>query len=542
MASAGRFPVMLMTGRTFERQLHAVAKQAEERTWARARESYEQHYAEMDFEKKNAWWMNLTSGGDYRAAVTEQQRQAAVKRSRGQFLNNPILGQAARLYFAFVYGRGITTVKVNEDLAAKDKGMADRLLKVIDQFWTDRHTQFYLSGYLAQRDRHDQLQRDGEVPILVSEKGGQFSCAVLDSLEVVDVIEHRTLPGVPVLWKRQYRLRDGNAKVEWYRAIEVAGPGGNDEWQTAMKTAGVKAWGQGARLVEKTPNGSQLWLYMVKANRHETLPLRGHPVWYSVLPWCAAVQAQVADLRTYCRALAAWAWKQKTPGANAAELSAAKGTLASTLDGTVQKPVVGSIRLETEGQNLEPISLGTGGANSFSIGIERSLEMVYTGLGLPAHYFAGQEPGGLTTADKTELRVRKLFEAEQLYWTAVYDGLFGHLARLADMNVQASGLIDIDFPALVDEDAVPLLGALSQAGVAGIIAPEDACRTAAYALGAEDVDAWVERLVTAAPGDAATMTEIDQMIESNYLKAAPIVLRWSRRLQHKARESMAKGA
>jgi len=536
-----------MTDRTFDRRIREAVKQTENKVWTRARESYEQHYAELDWEKRNSWWMNLTDSANHKGAVSEQQRQAAVKRSRGNFLNNPLIVQAARLYFGFVYGRGVTMPKVNEDVMAKDKRAAAQLLAIIEQFWTDPHVQFYLSGYLAQRERHDQLQRDGEIPILVSEKGRRFSAAILDSLEITDVIEHRTLPGVPVLWKRQYKDRSGTNHIEWYRAIEMSGPEGADEVKFASSTAGNKTWGQGGKLMDKTAGGTQLWLYMVRVNRFETLPLRGHPAWYSVLPWCAAVQAQVADLRTYCRALAAWAWKQKMPGANAADVSAAKGSLASTLDQTVQRPVVGAIRLETDAQNLEPISLGTGGANSFSIGIERTLEMVYAGLGLPAHYFAADQPGGLTAQDQTELRVRKLFESEQLYWTAIYDGLFGHLARLAGLDVQASRLIDIDFPALVDTDAVPLLGGLAQAVMSGYIAPEDACRTAAYGLGAEDIDAWVERLAGAASESTETLTEVESLVDRDPLKAAPIVLRWARRVQkaareHQARETAGKGA
>jgi len=202
--------------------------------------------------------------------------------------------------------------------------------------------------------------------------------------------------------------------------------------------------------------------------------------------------------------------------------------------------VTGAIRIEGEGQSLEPIDVGSGGATAFRIGIEESLKMVYAGLGLPGHYFGDSAPGGLASTDRTELPVRKLFESEQMFWTNVYDSLFQWLARLAGKTINTQAIIEVDFPALVEKDANSLLAGLSSAVMAGYVSPEDACREAAYALGADDVEAWVDRLTEMTADNTQTLTEVESLLQREPLKAAPIVLRWARRVERAARESRAK--
>ena len=521
--------------------------------WKRAEESWATHQTEVDYQAKSALWYSLVDVTGTRSIVAEPQRQEDVKRSRLNFKSNPLIRRAAKVYFDFTFGRGVSLPRLSADweksLLQADKtddtgktkrpALAVAIEAIVRQFWYDPWVQFYLTGYPAQRDRYDQLLRDGEFPLVIAHKGGQFSVAVLDSLELVDVIEHRARPGVPALWKREYTGRDGARSTEWYRAIECSGD--EAEWKDAANTRSVREWGSRGGLRDKAKDGSDLWLWVVRLNRFETLALRGHPEFYSAIPWCSAVQEQVANLRTYCRALAAWAWKEKlAAGAGSGAVAAAAGRLASTLDGTVNRTVTGAVRVEGEGQSLEAIDVGSGGATAFRIGIEESLKMVYAGLGLPGHYFGDEAPGGLASTDRTELPVRKLFESEQMFWTSIYDSLFQWLARLAGKTINTQSIIEVDFPALIEKDAAGLMAGLSSAVTAGYVAPEDACREAAYALGADDVEAWVDRLTEVSTDNTQSLTEVESLIRRAPLQAAPIVLRWARRVERAARESRAK--
>ena len=344
---------------------------------------------------------------------------------------------------------------------------------------------------------------------------------------------------VPVLWKRQYGTRDGGQAVEWYQAIECYDD--PEEIKSVANTRSTRQWGARAGLRDKSNDGSDLWLWVVRLNRFDTLALRGHPEFHAAIPWCAAVQEQTANLRTYCRALSAWAWKEKlAAGAGSGAIATARGALASTLDGSVNRIVTGAVRVEGEGHDLEPIDVGSGGAQAFRIGIEESLKMVYSGLGLSGHYFGEESPGGLAATDRTELAVRKLFESEQQFWTSIYDSLFQWCARLVGIELNTQAIIEVDFPALVEKDSAGLLTGLSSAVTAGYVAPEDACRVAAYQLGADDVEAWVERLSEVTADNTQSLTEIESLIEREPLKAAPIVLRWARKVERAARESRAK--
>lgn len=557
MANDGRLPLIATRGavqRVIDSAVHEATKLTEERVWKRAEESWASHQSEVDYQAKSALWYSLVDVTGTRSIVPEPQRQEDVKRSRLNFKSNPLIRRAAKVYFDFTFGRGVSLPRLSADWVeslrqaegkdtatggTEQPAIAKAIQNIIQQFWYDPWVQFYLTGYPAQRDRYDQLLRDGELPLLIAHKGGQFSVAVLDSLELVDVIEHRARPGVPALWKREYTERGGARSTEWYPAIECSGD--EAEWREAANVRSVKEWGSRGGLRDKAKDGSDLWLWVVRLNRFETLALRGHPEFYAAIPWCSAVQEQVANLRTYCRALAAWAWKEKlAAGAGSGAITAERGRLASTLDGSVNRPVPGAIRIEGEGQTLEAIDVGSGGATAFRIGIEESLKMVYAGLGLPGHYFGDEAPGGLASTDRTELPVRKLFESEQMFWTSIYDSLFQWLARITGKTINTQAIIEVDFPALIEKDAVGLLTGLSSGVAAGYIAPEDACRVAATALGADDVEAWVDRLTEVSTDNTQTLTEVESLIQREPLKAAPIVLRWARRVERAARESRAK--
>ena len=556
MANDSKLPMLMGRGsveRVIRQSVTEASKLTEERVWKRAEESWASSQAEVDYQAKSNLWYSMVDVLGQRSAITEAQRQEDVKRSRTNFRVNPLVRRAAKVYFDFVFGRGVSTPRLSSDWVeslqqaeGKEPGDSEEQPKaaasveaIVRQFWFDRWIQFYLTGYPAQLDRYYQLLRDGEMPLLIAHKAGQFSLSVLDSLELVDVIEHRSKPGVPVLWKRQYGTRDGGQAVEWYQAIECYDD--PEEIKSVANTRSTRQWGARAGLRDKSNDGSDLWLWVVRLNRFDTLALRGHPEFHAAIPWCAAVQEQTANLRTYCRALSAWAWKEKlAAGAGAGAIATARGALASTLDGSVNRIVTGAVRVEGEGHDLEPIDVGSGGAQAFRIGIEESLKMVYSGLGLSGHYFGEESPGGLAAADRTELAVRKLFESEQQFWTSIYDSLFQWCARLVGIELNTQAIIEVDFPALVEKDSAGLLTGLSSAVTAGYVAPEDACRVAAYQLGADDVEAWVERLSEVTADNTQSLTEIESLIEREPLKAAPIVLRWARKVERAARESRAK--
>jgi hypothetical protein len=536
----------LLTRKAAESMISGAVERAEERTWARARESYDALISEQSWLQHNQVWLSALGGGKSR--LDENLRRSYVERSRANALHNPLYVRALQTYFTFVFGRGISRPRLADDwvesLQSGERATdalpreAEALEAIVKTFWTAPDSQHNLTGYHAQQKRYMQLLTDGELPLLIFERGGKFTVGCLDSLELQDFIEHPKKAGTPLAWKRQYATRSGGQITEWYPAAESVGA--EDELAKQFNTLGVKdagsGSGRGGRLIDKI-DGTRVWLWNLVVNRADPLGIRGVPPFFSVLPWSAAAQDLTSNLRTYLRALSAWAWKVKLgQGATAANVSSVKSQLASQFSGaaypTNPAPVVGSVRVETQGQDLEPITFGAGGAQAFETAIKTCLDMVYAGTGLPSHYFGNVDTGNLATASAMELPVRKLFESEQQWWTELYDTLFQWMGRVSGLVVDAETVIEIDFPTIVERDATALLQGLSQATMAPLIAPEDACRTAAALLGADDIEAWVERLtVGSADTQAAGATELEAMIRDNPLKAAPVVLRLTRKVR-----------
>lgn len=521
-------------------RLAAAVAAARESGIAAATESWANHQVEIEWRRNQSKWLQEVNGTKL-GRVDEQSRLAAVGRSRNNALNNPLIVRALGVYFGFVFGRGVSAPRLSADFekmlrdearvdaASPAPAQVERLNAIIADFWHDADNRRYLTGYRAQRDRYYQLLEDGELPLLLFEKAGHVTCVALDTTDIVDVVPHPRYPGVPLLWKRHITLTEGGERDEWYRAVETYGD--DKTVQDELGKIGARRFGVAGKLRDRTADGTRIWLMMVRVNSADPMALRGHPPLFSAFPWSAAVQELVADLRTYLRALAAWAWKEKVTG-TASDVAAARTALQSTTDGKNPRPVVAAVRVEGKGRDLEPINVGTGGAGSFSVAIDECLNMVYAAAGLPAHYFGDTEQGTLATATAMELPVRKLFEAEQQWWTALYDELIQFVARVNGFEVATDRFIEIDFPTIVERDAPSLLGALSQATATGVISQDDACRTAAYALGADDVEAWVERLESPDSGPG-TLTELEAAMESEPAKYAPIVLRFSRKVRER---------
>lgn len=488
--------------------------------------SLERTLAEADLLKSAMVQFDTAYGGG-NGVADEAARLAALDKSRRHFLGDPIVTQAERVWFEFIFGRGVSEPKLAEDyekMLRDEMGLAEdadkpesavKLEKLVMSCWSAPDSRNYLTGFDAQRRAHRRLARDGELPVLIFANSNKtdFAFGLLESREVCLAVEHPEKPDTPVAWCRKWKRNNGGEGVEWYWSAESIG----QDWSKFLPKS-------------VTPKDG-VWLALFRSGA-EACKMRGWPLFWSSLSWSNAANETVSNLRTWLRAKAMLAWDEKVP---AGKEGSRQTTWATKLDGSNPTAPVGSAYIHNDQYGLEPIEISDAGSKMFETAILQCKLMAFAGVGLPAHYFADISQGNLATATAVELSVRKLFEAEQQWWTGMHDSLIQYVARLSGIDVNARRVIEIDFPTIVEKDAVVLLGALAQAVPGGVISAEDACRTAAYALGADDVEDWVERLMASAP-DSQTATELDTLIQNAPEQAAPIVLKFARRV----REGIAK--
>ena len=479
----------------------------------------------------------------------EKQRVKIVCDMRQHFASDPLIWAAFRTYWSFVFGRGLRRPQVSaawskslQGDAAEPPDVVKALDKLLTQVWLDPITQFYLGNLQAQQRMYMRLKQDGELPILVCGNGvkgpgARFGLMVIDSLEIPAWEKDPKHPGIALAWERSVMGQMGiKTSSEWYADIETA------------------IAGDGLPTIDYLPADIKLidnkWLYVVNEGSDPTSP-RGLPVWMSALGFAREVKSSCEDMRTYIKALTNWAWKEKVTGGQA-KVNQMSAQVGSTLDLTHPVGPVAKIRSMGMGRDLEPIEIGTGGANAFTALIKDLKLMVCAATGLPAHLFGDVAAGRLTTAASLDVAVVKTFQSEQRFVESIFDVLFRKLALMAGLDVaDTEELIQIDFPELDTKDAAPMLTAMAALKQAGFPGPEIA-EEAAKLLGA-DPDKWVERMEQDAANAQAnvqpqSLTEFNSMVdraaeaqdEDTLARCATFALRFAGRAEQELRKLQAR--
>jgi hypothetical protein len=106
-----------------------------------------------------------------------------------------------------------------------------------------------------------------------------------------------------------------------------------------------------------------------------------------------------------------------------------------------------------------------------------------------------------------ELAQLKRFAGWQQWWIGCYDELFRTIARLDGIKTDTAKFIEIDFPALTqDEFATSAAGLAALKSQPGSMSDEDFARQVAYLCQSDDIEGWVTRAMTEANSAEATLT------------------------------------
>jgi len=419
--------------------------------------------AQQELNLEDVGWKKLgesVAGYDLKSSV----RERSVKMSREMVIKSPLCRRAVSLWTNFGIGDGIrlTTPAVAAN-------------KMLEALWRMEANSEVL-GDEGQRKSSNRLLVDGEVFFIidftegksispVSGAGiGNVSFPRMQRVKTEEITEIISSPG------------DEDDVIAYERTIPRSsvsvdggprGPRGPKkriywDWKAADRFGNLTL-GQGRKKKEAKVETGQ-FIYHVKVNG---LGLRGHPILTSVLPWALAHVKFMEARVNIQRMIATFAMKARIKGTSRT-LASLRNKFASTMStgGATDPeknplPATGSLWLENEGMDLQPMKMETG-ATSAAVDGAMILTTFALGVDLYPHYFGVVEGMDVGTAGALEVPLVKGFAAYQEMWGQVYREMSLFILKRMKSKGANQLQINVDFPELVNRDRAKMVEALSR--------------------------------------------------------------------------------
>lgn len=467
-------------------------------------------------EQDEAGWALMGSGLNGEAFGRDHIQQV-TRLARIMSVADPLIRRAVSLHLAFMWGGGVTITAEQETDAEQDVNA------VLQAFLDDEKVKKVLSGASAHEVRERALKTDGEYFL------------ALPTSPLTGRVRPRRVPGDEV---RDIITNPEDSVDVWYYE------------RTYVQRSVVATTSSASRISEETVtvyypdvsyrpatrprylNGRQIrWdAPVVHLAVNVTERGRGVPDLYAALPWAQGYKGFLQDWAGLVKALSRLAFKISSKTARGQ--SAARAAFAAapvSADGQVGQTVITG-----EGQSVEAI--GKSGATIDSNSGRPLAAMVASATDVPVTMLLADPgvTGARATAETLDrpfyetIKARQTLHAGFLNTVLEYvireavraprGGLKGVVGRdplTGEEAVQLAGDQSIDlrveFPKLDRADVGTLMEAISKADGMDKLPPELLARLAMLALGVDDIDAWLEKIVDAngefiSPGDAAAAT------------------------------------
>jgi hypothetical protein len=359
-------------------------------------------------------WLNLSSSSAL--GVEDSTRITAVKTARTSFYTDPMAKQAIRLWTDYSFGEGLT-FKTNDEAASE----------ALDAFFDAPENRAIL-GSRGQRKSSDKLLVDGEIFFVLFIGPDLVQIRTIDPLEITEIITDPDDIENPMFYRRDWMDRQGKQHTSYYRSTN------NEENKATPDSAGKEQ--------QATTDAKDSMVYHLALN---TLGQRGTPLLLPAQFYLKYQKKFLAARISIMLALTRFAWKNKIQGG----ASAAATAKAAFQDKT---PAAGSVVVENQSSNLEPIRTDTGSAQAYQDGRMIKL-MICAAVGWPEQYFGDLSTGNLATAKTVELPVAKMCGSYQKIWSDAYQDICEIVLKNAGVS-EENWYIDFDFPAITPLDAV----------------------------------------------------------------------------------------
>jgi hypothetical protein len=421
-----------------------------------------------------------------------ESREAQVARAYRFFFEDPIVKRSVKLFTNYVLSRGIKQPRYRRDARKGDRDTeADRAADLINRFWNDPENKIALTGHVAQREKNDELQLQGNVFLLLFRQEGAapvdqqigilsngdpqlepptLKITDLREREIVEVITHPGNRKVPVWYKRVYVPME----YQFDRATELGIGGYNRsarpvtryyrDWRFEAPTEWEgRPWGPPPELVAEGR------IYHIKVNCTSDMRF-GQTEMQAVLKWAQGLNQFMTSRMMVAQALAAIAMQARTRGGTRAVSQASKqlqdiSRLAGDVEGTnlrrTQRADQGrtKVAVSNEGVDLRPMVQDTGAAGAMT-DTQVMKGQIAAGTGIPIHHLGDVGSANLATATSMDAPLQRMCEDRQeLLQTIVLD-ITGFM--LEGERIDPSRL-EVEMPPILSKDVGELATMLTTA-------------------------------------------------------------------------------
>jgi hypothetical protein len=452
--------------------------------------------AELELAADDQGWLRLGSGGDD-FEFSRPFIGTITRLARLFWLKNPLIQRGVNVKADYVFGRGV-------NISAKDEQIND----VIQEFLDDRRNRAELTSQTARIQKERELTTDGNVffVFFVHPLTGRIRVRTIDADEITDIVTNPEDAKEPWYYRREYTKRTRSLLT--------------DEAQEERVTVYYRDWRYVApnapARIGSIPVVQDAYVYHIKVGGFSNWRFGVSEI-YSPLDWAKAYKSFLENWATIVAAYARFAFKMTSKGGPQARQAAVK-KLAAAQPGESPAnpaPIAGSTIVVDPDVDLSPIR--TSGATTSANDGRRLLLMVTAGFGIPETFFGDVSVGTLATAKSLDRPTELMIKNRQQFWADVYHEILEYVVYWAikapggalraygdvikneygedviafDDDVNAH--IDVDFPAIVEQDMAGYVATVMQARP---LLPDDRelARMILTALGENDVDELISAM------------------------------------------------
>lgn len=464
----------------------------------------------------SAGWALMTSGTQdfFSAEHLRQVRQLAAVMS----VADPLIRRAVSLHVAFMWSGGVSLTAEQEKNAQQDVN------QVIQDFVDDPKVRAVVTGPAAHEARERALKTEGEyfMALPTSPLSGRVRPRRVPGSEIKDIITNPEDSVEVWYYERTYVQRS---------IVSTTGSTSRVQEETVTVYYPDVAYRPAQR--PRYLNGHQIrWdAPMLSLIVNASAGGRGIPDLYAALPWAQGYKGFLQDWAGLVKALSRLAFKvtSKTPRGQ----SQARGAFAARPVGADGQ--VGQTVITGEGSSIEAI--GKSGATIDSNSGRPLAAMVASATDVPVTMLLADPgvTGARATAETLDrpfyetVKVRQSLHAGFLLALLNYvvqeairaprGALRGTIGRdpltgdeVATLRNDQPISVQVEFPKLDRADVGTMMEAIAKADGIDKLPPELLARLAMLALGVDDVDTWLEKIVDAdgnfiSPADTSAATD-----------------------------------
>lgn len=446
---------------------------------------------------------------------SREHLKQVITLARVMSVADPLIRRAVSLHLAFLWGGGVTIGADQEEGAQQDVNA------VVQAFLDDPKTRKVFSAPAAHEQRERALKTDGEyfLALPTSPLTGRVQPRRIPSSEVQEIVSNPEDEVDVWYYRRTYVQRSLVAQAGMTRLAE--------ETVTVYYPDVYHRPLVRPRFIDGHAVRWDAPVVHLAVNVHAG---RGVPDLYAALPWAQGYKEFLQDWAGLVKALSRLAFKVTSRSRNGQ--AAARGAFATRPVGT--DGAVGQTVLQGEGQSIEAI--GKSGATIDSESGRPLAAMVASATDVPVTMLLADPgvTGARATAQTLDrpfyetIKARQSLHQDFITTVVAYvvqeavraprGALKGTISRdeaTGAEQVQLAGDqplgLQVNFPKLDQADVGVMMEAISKADGMDKLPPELLARLAMMALGVDDVDQWLEKLVDAdgnwlPPTDAAAAT------------------------------------